>query len=321
MNVVWQELHLATDGPLKQLYDDERPEWLTCLAQGHNCGHNSTPCDRCSQSTIKTSGNSTGIITVDDHIDGSNIRRLGMRRTPISELPSAGFQLVLSTSQDTTDWVTLLQSIDYYNFNVVPHSKPAHLPYRRQTISTKYWDLMPAILRYLWIVTVGAMQAGRTGTDLFSNSQLVQYRGRSLKELQQLMMDIPEAVKDPYGIALYSILFLMGSEMQLPDSKWSTHLEAARKLIKLRGGLAGCFDSFHAMTHAPLIVFLMTDIVTATTCPSRLLDPTSIQTQRECLGILPKIEEDLIANGYSYPLPLLMAIVRTNILRAHKHHS
>ena len=66
---------------------------------------------------------------------------------------------------------------------------------------------------------------------------------------------------------------------------------------------------------------MMADIITATTCPARLLGPAFIQTQRECLDRLPSIEQDLIAAAYSYPLPLLLDIVRTNILRSQLHHN
>jgi hypothetical protein len=228
---------------------------------------------------------------------------------------------VPATPQDTTDWVTLLESIKYYNSNVVPYSKPAHLPYRRQNIPTKYWDVMPEILRNLWIVAVGAMQAGRSDTDPLTNSSLVQYRGRSLNELQQLMKDVPAAVNDPYGVALYSILFLLGAEMQISGSKWTSHMEAARRIIGLKGGLGICFESFPSVTHGPLTSFIMADTVTATTCPARLLGPAFVQTQRECLDVLPSVEQDVIAGAYSYPLPLLLSIIQTNVLRGQLHHN
>lgn len=179
---------------------------------------------------------------------------------------------------------------------------------------------MPEILRSLWIVTVGAMQAGRSDSDPLSNSNLVQYRGRSLKELQQLMKDVPAAVNDPFGVALYSILFLLGAEMQISGSQWSSHLEAARRIITLKGGLATCFEIFPSVTHGPLMSFIMADTITATTCPARLLSPAFVQTQRECLDVLPRIEQDLIASAYSCPLPLLLTVVQTNMLRGQLHY-
>ena len=139
-----------------------------------------------------------------------------------------------------------MESIKYYNSNIVPYMKPAHLPYRRQNIETTYWGIIPTILRYLWIVNVGAMQASRSDTDPLSNANLVQYRGRSLNELQHLMKDVPEAVNDPFGVALYSILFMMGADLQISGPQWSSHLEAARKVIGLKSGLGTCFEDFPA---------------------------------------------------------------------------
>ena len=214
-----------------------------------------------------------------------------------------------------------MESIKYWNSNIVPYSKPAHLPYRRQNIETKYWDVMPEILRNLWIVTVGTMQAGRSDNDPLSNPSLVQYRGRSLNELQKLMKDVPAAVDDPFGVVLYSILFLMVVEMQISGPQWSSHLEAARRIIALKGGLVTCFEAFPPITHGPLISSMMADTITATTCPARLLSPAFVQTQREWLEVLPGIEQDLIATGYSYPLPLLLTVVHTNIVRGQLRHN
>lgn len=70
--------------------------------------------------------------------------------------------------------------------------------------------MMPPILHYLWVVAVHAMQAGRSDTDPLSNTHLVDYCGRSFQGLQVLFKDVPEAFKDPHGVALHSILFLMG---------------------------------------------------------------------------------------------------------------
>jgi hypothetical protein len=175
---------------------------------------------------------------------------------------------------------------------------------------------MPPVLHYLWICNVRAMQAARNDTDPLSNKDLVSYRGRSLNQLQDMMKDVPEAVRDPFGVALYSILFMMGAEMQIPDSNWSAHLEAGRRIIGLKGGLVNCFELFPQATHMPLLSFMMADIVTATICPSRLLGSAFIQTQRESLEVMPKLEQELIASAYSFPLPVLLGIVRTNILRA-----
>lgn len=94
--------------------------------------------------------------------------------------------------------------------------------------------------------------------------------------------------------------------MQIPDSQWSAHLEAGRRKIGLKQGLVKCYGLFPQTTHMPLTVFMMADIITAT---------TFVQTQREAVEVLSSIEDDLIAGAYSYPPPLLLAIVRTNTLR------
>ena len=310
MNLVWQELHLATEPSPGLLADEWKPQCLACQTRGEECDSTPVFCNRCKEDNINCPGYSNAF-------ENRVSRNRQHSRTEIksSKSPSSTLQMVPSMTQQNKDWTNLLDSIKYYNHNVVPYTKPAHLPYKRQNIQTRYWDLMPEVLHYLWIVNVRAMQAGRSAADPLSSSDLVQYRGRSLIELQVMMKDVSEAVKDPSGVALFSILFLMGAEMQIADSSWSMHLEAARQIIGLKGGLGVCFETFFPATYGPLVSFMMVDIITATTCPARLFSSAFVRTQYECLNALPGVEQDLIASAYSCPLPVLLTIVRTNILR------
>ena len=313
MNLVWQELHLATEPSPGQPADDWKSQCLACQKRGDQCDSTPISCLRCEENNVRCPGYTDAFKK--KHLTVYDTPQNGRRRVKPSKSTSPALQLMPSMTQQNKDWMNLQDSIKYYNSTVVPYTKPVHLPYKRQNIQTRYWDIMPEILRCLWIFNVRAMQAGRSATDPLSSSDLVQYRGRSLSELQVMMKNVPEAVKDPSGIALFSILLLMGAEMQISDSSWSTHLEAARKMIGLTGGLSTCFETFLPATHGPFISFMVADIVTATTCPAGLLSRGFVQTQRECLEVLPSIEQDLIASGYSYPLPVLLVMVQTNILR------
>ena len=314
MNIVWQQIYSATTGSSTEHSDDTRRQCQACRKREKECDSTPVSCLRCRHDDIECPGYAVSLNkSWSMRTNGHRNERTGIKSSGSSP---ASLQLVPSTTQQTMDWVNVLDSIQYYNANIVPYAKPAHLPYRRQPIETKYWDFMPAVLHWLWVVNVRAMQAGRNDTDPLSNQDLVSYRGRSLKQLQHMMKDVPEAVRDPFGVALYSILFMMGAEMQMPDSKWSVHLEAGRRVIGLKGGLIKCFEFFPQATHMPLLSFMMADIVTATTCPSRLFGSAFIQTQREASEVLPKLEQELIASAYSFPVPLLLGIVRANILRA-----
>lgn len=216
----------------------------------------------------------------------------------------------------------VMESIDYYNLEVIPYLTPAHLPFRRNAIPTDFWHFVPPILKHMWIVIVKTRQASRTLSDPLLRPDLVYYRGRSLTELQKMLTaepsgkddDCRDVVKDPYGVALMSVLFLMGADMQLCEEHWTSHLEAARRIITLRGGLGKCLIDFSG-SKAPLIGYLYVDITTPILSNSWILNSTVVRAQLEYLGLLPNLEQELLGNSHPCPAQILQAIVQTNILR------
>ena len=228
--------------------------------------------------------------------------------------------MVPRTPRQDEEMALLVESTDYFNEIVAPNTWPAHLPFKRQKVDAQSWRMLPQIMQHLWIVLVRTMQASKNCVDPQSTSDLCYYRGRSLRALSGLLSDLSEAGIDPYGAALFSTLFFMGVDMHLSEVHWSSHLEAARMIINLRGGLGKCFETFPT-ARGPFISYMMADIMTATMCNVRLLSSSFIRAQWEYLELLPHLEQDLIASGYPCPQSLLHAIVEINILRTSIHHN
>lgn len=206
MNIVWQQIHMANHSSSDTSFDDPQRQCLACQQRRKRCDSTPVACLRCMDDHIICPG------YADISNQNGEYRRHERQSGRTQLKPSRPrLQLGPSTTQHSKDWTMLLDSIKYYNANVVPYTMPAQLPYRRQSVPNKYWDIMPPILHYLWIMNVRAMQADKSNADPWLNTDLVQYRGRSLNVLQKMMKDVPEAVKDPHGVALYAVLFLMGS--------------------------------------------------------------------------------------------------------------
>lgn len=218
-----------------------------------------------------------------------------------------------SPSQDR-DIALVLDSVEYFNKHVVPYVCPAHLPFKRSFIPAEFWPLVPTVLKHVWIVICKTTQCGKALSEPILNEDLVYYRGRSLAGLQKMLSDTEHATTDPYAVALMSVLFVMGADMQLCEQHWTTHLEAARRIILWRGGFQNCLQNLFT-NPAPLVNYLYADIITATACNTWSLNSRAVQSQVEYLGIIPQMESQMIGNGHPCPLQILLAITYTNVLR------
>ena len=208
--------------------------------------------------------------------------------------------------------IAVLESIQYYNECLAPNTIPAADPFQRDKIDPALFCQLPQLLQRLLVVTSHTFRAAKDGVDPLSRPTVRRYRALCLTELGEFL---PAAVLDPFGIGLASILMLMLSDMQLSyTAAWSYHLEAARKLIALRGGLEKCINDLPSHRRV-LANFVVIDILTATTCNPALLQPGSIQAQSSYLPLLPTLEEDIMSSLSPCPPHLLQAISRTSILR------
>ena len=225
-----------------------------------------------------------------------------------------------SLLQQEKDERLVVDCTNYFNAHIATTAWPAQRPFVRPRVDVQSWRLLPEIMQYLWIVTVRTMQASKNGVDPSSTSDLCYYRGRSLRALHELLFDVSSTDTDPYGIALFSVLFFMGVDLQLSEAHWTSHLEAARRIISLHGGFAKSYEVF-SVAHGPLITYMTTDILTATMCDSQILGSSCFQSQYEYLGLLPGLEQDLIASGYPFPQPLLQVVVQIDLLRAYAHYA
>ncbi|KAK3716498.1 hypothetical protein LTR37_006394 [Vermiconidia calcicola] len=173
---------------------------------------------------------------------------------------------------------------------------------------------MPSLLRNLMVLLVRTAQARRASSyELVNDPILCRYRGQSILDLKA---SLPEAVLEPYGIALSGIMLMMGIEILNPvfGQTWSYHLEAARRIIEIRGGMS---TSFFGMPWSQnlLINYMWIDIMSCTTCNAPSLNTDTTQAQPDYIPLLVLRQQEVLENGHACPLPILEAIVRITILR------
>lgn len=208
------------------------------------------------------------------------------------------------------DFWTIADCARYWNTNIIPSTFPAERPFFRATVSANDIAIqpLPKVCLHLVIVAFRSTQAARLLIDPFAQPDLCYYRGLALRELPE---HLENAATDPWGIALISIVMLMASDLLVPDSSWLSHLDAARQIVTMRGGVASCMGSLPDSRFI-LVQFLNIDTLTSTTCCSAKLPQASFS---EMIGEVENIDFQLIACASACPAEILKLIARTSTLR------
>lgn len=288
------------------------PQCLSCKKRQVKCDSAPNACLRCQKDNIVCPGYTKPLKWKQFRAPkrpGAKLQRVKSESS--DESPA---ELIRRTPSQDAELALVIDSVNYFNKYVIPFTSPMHLPFKRNFVPLEFWPLVPTVLKHAWIVYNKTVQCGKSLTDPMLNRDIVYYRGRSLSGLQTLLTDTEQATTDPYAAALTSVLFIMGCDMQLCEEHWTTHLEAARRIIAFRGGIEKCVMNPFT-TPWPLVNYLYADIMTATACNSWLMNSAAVKSQFEYITLVPKMEAYLIANLHPCPYPILVAIVYTTILR------
>lgn len=219
---------------------------------------------------------------------------------------------IMPTTRETSGNLAVLESLSYLNTRLIPEVAPAHPPFERTFIETSSWLAAPKVIQLSLIVLTTSCQKSRTTLAPSLDKGLCQVRANCLNELKDLVSDISN---ERYGLTFDCIQLMMLAEMQLePTGSWAYHLEAARRLIEVQGGLGSLFYKRPAL-RGMLINYMEIDIMATTTCPVRLLKLGDVSAQRNYIPLLAHCEKDTITTACFSPIPLLQSIVDINNFR------
>ena len=245
--------------------------------------------------------------------------------------------LILSTIEK--EILEIQSSVIYYNETLVPDLAASPIPSETISIPMDIWlQKSPKVLHHIIVTIVtchrlacnGSAHGVPSGKD---ESQLAdtlnRHRGRGLMQLQRILSDFwhgdgshaaNESQRKTKGlVTLVAVVMLLAQEVQMSaTSLWSMHLEAARSLVIQMGGIK-TFWSRAPLHQGLFTLYMMIDMMSPPTSPAWSINEAQ---QREYLSALPKLEDferRIIASFQPCPLPVLLAIVRTNVLRAAIH--
>ena len=295
------------------------PQCYTCRKRQVKCDSNTPACQRCLRDHLECRGYKRPLKII--FYQPPRCRQ--SRKPPPAEpdrvaenrdgSPSSATELLLYKPSSDRDYLALLESFQYYEVYVLPRLLPTQAPFRRTKVDRDVpWHEVPKIVQHCLIVFFRSMQPDFNAPHPNSRQDLCHYRGLSLSELQEIL---PDAVTEPYGVALSCILLLMGTDLLLPPfGSWLTHFEAAQRLISLRGGIKRCLRD-QPGSRTVLINYVLQDIFTGTTSNSKALG-SRYSAQLDYPALLPDITADFVTRGFHFPVVILLAVARTNVLRA-----
>lgn len=242
------------------------------------------------------------------HVDLENVHR---------SLPEISEDLNQLTAPTQLDWLDkddlhVIESCDFYNNVVVSDIAPAHAPFKRVKIPVDIWrHHVPKMLQHVWIALMKSMQASKAGVDPVTVRELCHYRGSGIKALRE---SLPEAANDPYGMVLSCVMTMMTADLYT-GGPWTSHLEAARRIMILNGGFKSCFDRIQDLRRL-LVNYVVADVFSATMFNSRLIDKACSDMHAEYIEVLQESDYDVFACSRPCPGPIIQAIARINVLRA-----
>lgn len=285
------------------------PNCLTCSKRQVRCDGDRPTCRRCPKDNLECRGYKDQLRIVQVH--PTQRRSTAVQRKPKAGQQTQGQALFLAKNiflGDRDLW-TLLDCAQYFNQHVIPTIFPAERPFFRPSIGPEVaWQHLPKVCLHFIIVAFQSTRAAKLLIDPLSQPDLCYYRGLGLRELPQ---HLEEAVTDPQGIALVSIIMLMMSDLLAVDGSWRVHLNAVQRIVALRGGVRTCITSMPDSVFM-LVQFFVVDTLTSTACNSAGLSQTPFC---DMIVDIPHIDFQLITCASTCPSEIFQVIAHTNALR------
>lgn len=154
---------------------------------------------------------------------------------------------------------------------------------------------------------------------------LNRHRGRGLTQIQRHLQCENQGIVPGWErverrkkgmITLVSVIMLLAQEIQMSATRlWIIHLNAAKSVVKPMGGVPTLWVEVPAL-RGLYTLLLMIDILSCTTSPVRAINLAEQVAYLESVPNLEEMQRRLLASFMPCPLPVLTAILQTNVLRA-----
>lgn len=282
-------------------------------------------------SSRQDSTSESSSITMTDSSASSSPKRRKNRGSEF-EMPTS---LILSTIEK--EIIEVQYSIIYYNDTLVPDLAASPIPGETISIPLDEWlDKSPKVLHHIIVTIVTCHRLACNGSahgipgntdDSEMADTLNRHRGRGFTQLQRTLSDFwhggesttivtDEQRKAKTTITLVAVVMLLTQEVQMSaTSLWSMHLEAARSLVDLLGGVER-FWSTSPKLQGLFTLFIMIDVMSPPTSPAWSINETQQRNYLASISRMEDFERRIIASFQPCPLSVLQAIVQTNVLRA-----
>ncbi|KAK3984173.1 C6 zinc finger domain-protein [Cladorrhinum sp. PSN332] len=296
---------------------ERRRHCWECLRRSLVCDSTRPTCSRCSSSGTQCPGYG--------HVKPQRLRWLSpgavksrKKRSKEIEPLHVPSPSVTPRFQLTTELCAVFQAAQYFNTCIyqdlipVSHLGKNQYIYLISPAQIQNATHAPDYLRLGMVCMTLSHRVNRLGADPGSRTlveRFYSYRGTALRSLREHLDHEPHRATD---LAVVGVLTLLLTEIQHSLTPvWRPHLDAARKLLNLRGG-------FHALAgspslEGPMLSLWYMAIISNTTSPSSCLSMTS--SHLASIEFLTEYYANSPTPFQLCPLSLLGEIIRINHLR------
>ncbi|KAL2855349.1 fungal-specific transcription factor domain-containing protein [Aspergillus pseudoustus] len=238
--------------------------------------------------------------------------------------------LCLKTA-DTPDGA-VLSEIMYYNDRLTPDlvvmdspSNPFRWPLKLSAIAPMYLNYAYAAIsvfhrivqrRYITPGQARVSSIELTELDHLSDLEGPTFYRYYASALRSVNEELSKTTKKLNITLLAGILMLLLSQLQqAAHGQWRLHLDGFKRIISYYGGMERLLERY-LDTGFLLSNVLIIDTMSTATMPARNMTTDTIRWHMEYLGILPRVDYDLIPTPTPIPPRLLKVIIMINLARA-----
>ncbi|KAK8079649.1 hypothetical protein PG997_007467 [Apiospora hydei] len=290
-----------------------REQCWTCCRHRALCDGRKPTCERCETSSLECLGYGAEVLWGPDDTDVVPNQQIEPPPPPDAIVQSPTSSLYRRAQM-------IFEGLDYFNKLISPNVVSDASHFNPYIVNLKRLESFPDHYVKVLVATAGFHRLMTAGPEPISSSALIQrdidvfaLRSEALGALNDQLAHPGTQTSD--ATLLTVVALLITSMQSSAHTEWRAHLEGARRIIQLRGGLKKIIRD-NPYFKPILIYFIMADVMGATTCSSRHEKmPVASLMALKYWEIEPNILRLLAATPNPCPEEVFQSIILINYLR------
>ncbi|KAK8868473.1 fungal-specific transcription factor domain-containing protein [Apiospora arundinis] len=298
-----------------------RAQCWTCCRREVRCDGRKPTCERCEIASLECLGYGA------DGLRGTDDDTCGGPNQPAEHPPSSVEESSPPDAirQSPTTFLyrraqMIFEGLEYFNKLISPNIVSDASHFNPYIVNLKRLESFPDHYVKVLVATAGFHRLMTAGPEPTPSSALIQrdidvfaLRSEALGTLNEQLAQPDTQTSD--ATLLTVVALLITSMQSSAHTEWRTHLEGARRIIQLRGGLKKIIRN-NPYFKPILMYFIMADVMGATTCSSKHENmPVATLMALKYWEIEPNILRLLAATPNPCPEEIFQSLILINYLR------